>query len=485
MDHPDSSMINILLIGGCGHWSSKENHVPAILDMKRAGWPVRVSAICDYRDPYSEDVLRHMPALRELVNEDRPTWIQPRADEGSEMLAARLDSTPGMSDITAAVIACDPVHHYAYLKWATERGVHVLCDKPLICAQDAAWNMDSALQIENQFREILTLHRKRQELGPHFIALPLRRRANDVFVQAAQSISEVHDQYKQSLTLGSFLVNGGFFRFPEEYALGNAHGYGYGVGSLSFSSYHYIDLIAWYLQIARGDIARLKISNPYVRRVGDYLETQQNSALGGLLADRSEVPPRPDEIPAHAARSEMDVSFTIQLLDMYERDLGMLSYTFLANSYSHRTVGLLESDREREVGFREKGRMSQFVIDVNQGNLQHIRITKNDAVGDKYRIRLERRRNPSMNMGELQDEVFENAHANSSVTPQAVTQAFIRHAAGRSGTDEALRRISFIEDQVLTHTMFEKFYQLVAANWERRYSGSDTSPEPSTFVELS
>lgn len=282
--------INVLLIGGCGHWAATENHVPAILTLQRSGFPVRVSAICDLRDPYDENLLRHMPDLLDLLCYDRPQWIQPRPGEKAEDLERRLDDAHAHSTFDVAIVACDPVAHYPYLHWATLRGIHVLCDKPILAVADAAWDVHAAATIDTHFDTLLKAHLNNPG---HLFALPMRRRANDAFVESSRLITEVYENHGQPLTMANFTVTGGHFRLPEEYAFGNAHGYTHGVGALAFSSYHYIDLMAWYLRQAQGPVTALRITSHYVRRVGDYLATGQNRALEALLRPLSPGKPQP------------------------------------------------------------------------------------------------------------------------------------------------------------------------------------------------
>lgn len=474
--------INILLIGGCGHWAATENHIPAILTLQRQGFPVRVGAICDFRDPYDENLLRHMPDLLDLLRWDRPQRIQPRPGEPVEDLERRLDAAHARRPFDVAIVACDPVAHHPYLHWATSRGIHVLCDKPIVAVADAAWDVHAAATIDTQFDTLLKAH---LDSPGHLFALPMRRRANDAFVDSSQLIAEVYENHEQPLTMGNFTVTGGHFRLPEEYALGNAHGYTNGVGALAFSSYHYIDLMAWYLRLAQGPVTALRITNHYVRRVGDYLSTGQNQALEALLRPRSQAPALPADLDPRTALAEMDFAFTLELLDDARRVHGYLTYTFTSNSYSHRQVGLLDADRAGHLPFREKGRMSQFVIDIHQGPLQHVRVSKNDVVGDQYRIRLEHRRNPLIDPsgGRHADTLYENAHSASKVTPQAMTAEFLRAAAGCTPDHSVARRMTHLAGQTLTQRIYAAMYRLIAARHEADSAGHRTAT-PSVLVDI-
>ncbi|MEV8457871.1 Gfo/Idh/MocA family oxidoreductase [Streptomyces sp. NPDC052095] len=467
--------ITVLLVGGCGHWAAAENHVPAILTLKEQGFPVRVAAICDFRDPYDQALLWHMPHLRSLVTQDRPVWIRPQQGELTDALERHLQQAHREHHFDVVIVACDPVAHFPYLKWATDQGIPVLCDKPIICVEDAAFNSDRAAEIRRQFDALLNAHRAQPD---HLFAVPLRRRANDAFVRVGELIQDVHDTHQQSLTMGHINVSGGNFRLPEEYALGNAHGYTHGVGALAFSSYHYLDELTRYLLLAPGQITALRLTLQYVRRVGDHLATGLNDVLGTLLHPRSEVELPAVELSDRIARAEMDFAFTVELLNTWQQSLGVLTYSFTSNSCSNRSVGALARDAEDAVAYREKGRMSQYVIDLHQGNLQHLRVTKNDAVGEAYSIRLEHRRNPLIGSEGRREHVYDNAHDSSAVTPRDITAAFITMAAGRTPEATVTDKIAFLDGQVLTHRVFAAMYQLIACHHH------DAGSCPSVLVDM-
>ncbi|MFB8212915.1 Gfo/Idh/MocA family oxidoreductase [Streptomyces sp. NPDC056010] len=467
--------ISVLLVGGCGHWAAAENHIPAILTLKERGFPVRVAAICDPRDPYDQVLLGHMPHLRSIVTQDRPAWVRPPQGESTGALERRLQQAHHDDHFDVVIVACDPVAHFPYLKWATDQAIPVLCDKPIICVEDAAFNPDRAADIRRQFDALLHVHRAQPD---HLFAVPLRRRANDAFVRVGELIQDVHGTHQQSLTMGHINVAGGNFRLPEEYALGNAHGYTHGVGALAFSSYHYLDELTRYLLLAPGQITALRLTLQYVRRVGDHLATGLNDALGTLLHPRSEVELPAVELSDRIARAEMDFAFTVELLNSRQQSLGVLTYSFTSNSCSNRSVGALARDAEDAVAYREKGRMSQYVIDLHQGNLQHLRITKNDAVGEAYSIRLEHRRNPLVGGEGRRELVYNNAHDSSAVTPRDITAAFIALAAGRTPEAAVTDKIAFLEGQVLTHRMFAAMYELIASHHH------DARRCPSVLVDM-
>ncbi|GAA5701642.1 Gfo/Idh/MocA family oxidoreductase [Streptomyces avermitilis] len=450
----------VLLVGGSGHWAGRENHAPALLEMKRSGWPVRTAVVCDPRDPEKRARDEDMAPLRELLRTDSPEWLNPDGLSRAE-LEAVLDRAHATHRFSLVIIACNPVHHRDYLLWAVSRGISVLCDKPLLVSEGAAYDLTAAERIIDGYTELGRALTRARTSGPVHLAMPLRRRANDVYRSIALEIAEMHGTHGQGITSMQMIKNGGLFRHPEEYLFGDAHGYRNGVGALSFSSYHYIDLLAWYLELAPGEAVALRVTNPYVRRVGEFLRTRQATALADRIDTRGGV--RIPDLPPEVLAAEADFVFHLELQGTAGQKVGLVTYACHSNTYSHRTVGLQEFDRTNRQPFREKGRMSQFTLDINQGSLQHIGVFKNDVVGEDYRIRVQRRRNPVISPEPYSEEVFRNAHAGSSVTPQDVLRAMVRLASGEAAPSQVADRIAFFEDQRLSHHLFGAFYELIAA----------------------
>lgn len=432
--------------------------------MKKSGIQVEVIAICDPRNPYLDSTVEEMPLLAELLKLDMPQWLDP-SGLSEEELHKELDRClVAQGGLDVVIIACNPVYHGRYLSWAATRGVNTLCDKPVICVEDAAWNQSAAAQMRHEYENLLKLTSHAEGCREAKIAVPLRRRANDAYLAVAREIEEVHQQYGQGVTNISLVKSAGMYRLPAEYEFGDAHGYRNGVGSLSFSSYHFIDVLAWYLNTAPGDATHLSVSMPYVRRLGDYLQTQESDRLGALLDPRAESHAW-SGVDERSLRCEVDFVFNANIVDEVGRSLGLLSYTCFNNTYSHRVVGLSEVDRKGLVPFREKGRMSQFVLELNQGSLQHLRMAKNDVVGEDYSINVQRRRNPAITDAPLKSWRFDNAHAGSKTTPQALTREFILKSAGKPYDTRVEQQISYLPEQRLTHNLFSAFYQLIADNF--------------------
>src|SRR5262249_1051778 len=155
-----------------------------------------------------------------------------------------------------------------------------------------------------------------QEINPNYrFCTPLRRRALSPFVTIAESLQSIHKRTGEGITYVNAIINSGVHRYPVEFLKGGAHGYLDGVGSLSHSSYHYLDVIAWYLQCAPGSIAKIGITLPYIIRVRDYIARQGYSQLLQLNGENSSVVAPDITLPNRVLNAELDFTIHLHLYD--------------------------------------------------------------------------------------------------------------------------------------------------------------------------
>jgi len=166
----------------------------------------------------------------------------------------------------------------------------------------------------------------------------------------------------------NIIVNGGLHRYPVEFLKAGAHGYLDGIGSLAHSSYHYIDVIAWYLQLAPGDATQIKITLPHIFRVKDYLNIKGYKALQKLINSDDEKLDKGINLPVSVLNSELDFTFHLQLLNKDNLPIGLISCTSNHTTYTPRKVKYnpIAIDHAHD---RNGGRMSQIYW-ISEGYLQ-------------------------------------------------------------------------------------------------------------------
>ncbi len=447
--------VNVVVAGGSGYWSDK-THLTAIMDLKRQGLDVRLAGVCDTEAHDSPNI---RPNLRVLLRMDSPLWINAR-NKDQEEVDRELDRLHHEVGIDLLIVATNSVHHYPYSSWAIRNGVNVACDKPLVVTRNASFDAKSAEQIWSQYIALREEVLKAKEKNSMFMAIcPLRRRAMPLFMDIAHQLEEVQNGTGESIRYMSLIVNGGLHKYPLELRKGGAHGYLDGVGSLSHSSYHYIDLIAWYLSLAGGKVSEIEVELPYLFRVGDYVRMRGYGKLMELIEGNASLD-LAIALPEAVLNSEQDFTFHLKLKDGEGRINGLVSYTCNHTTFTPRTQRYEDGVTEYAQS-RTGGRMSQVYLDIHQGPMQNIQLIKNDVVFSGNTITVNRRVHPMLGSDVMHQE-FEDAYVEGAITPVDMISNFIRYSGGMEFDQGVLDITAKYEDQVLTNRLFSKFYELIA-----------------------
>jgi len=86
-----------------------------------------------------------------------------------------------------------------------------------------------------------------------------KRTFNSIRTMAAM-IRQVYEATGQEVSHVHLVMNNGVMRFPSELQMDGAHSFQEGVGALTNSAYHGLDLIAWLAGLARGRIASIDVT---------------------------------------------------------------------------------------------------------------------------------------------------------------------------------------------------------------------------------
>ncbi|MFA6518902.1 MAG: Gfo/Idh/MocA family oxidoreductase [Candidatus Shapirobacteria bacterium] len=447
--------INILIIGGSGFWSEK-NHYPAILKLQEKGLPVKVRLICDIRNPREEANRKYLP---EIFRINDPKWINP-----NETSLNQLGKICKKEKINMVIVSTNPAFHYTYCKWAVKNNLNVLCDKPLVVNFNSASDIKAARKNEKLYQELKSFVLKKQQKNKRYLfCLPLRRRVLTPYVFVAKQLEAVNKNTGEGIRYLNIIVNGGIFKYPIELLGGGSHGYLDGVGSLSHSSYHYIDVLAWYLQVAQGKAKKIKINLTNLIRVHDYLRTKTYQNLRNIVEDESNNFEDELALPEQVLNSELDFTFTLKLLDENNNQVGMAEYTCNHTSFCPREVkyqpGVLEP-----ANYLHGGRMSHVYLDIHQGALQNWQIIKNDVVFEGNNITVIGRQHPYVGKKYIK-KVFRDAYDKNTLTPTDLIESFVNYTLGEKLLSKKMNLLSSFNNQDLTNKIFCKFYEKIAEEY--------------------
>lgn len=472
----DKKTINIFIAGGSGFWAEC-NHYPSITQLKKEGIPLRVVAICDIRNPYVE---KSRPILTQILFKDKPIWINPYGLDENK-LERELDKLQHKYNIDIAIVSTNPIYHFYYANWSTKYGISVLCDKPLVTTKNASFSLKQSLQIQDKYEILKENAIQAKKRNPKYLfCSPLRRRALTPFVKIASELENIYKKTHEGIRYMNVIVNGGVHKYPQEFLKGGAHGYLDGIGSLAHSSYHYIDVIAWYLGIARGQTAKIEVHLPYVFRVEDYLKIKGYKKLREIIESNEVNFDDNLKISDAVLNSELDFTFHLELFDNNNSLLGLISYTANHTTFTPRLTKF-ESEMVEYTNDKLGGRMSQVYIDIHQGALQNIQLVKNDVVFFGNNINIKNRKHPKTGTA-LETISYEDAYDKDTITPQDLFISFIKHTAGYSISEEHLRLLSTFDNQNLTNRIYSKFYEKLAEEFELRNSTISKSNVDSTII---
>ncbi len=457
--------VNFLIIGGSGHLCEL-NHYPAIRSMNAEGIATRVVAICDPQDPRLTDPSHYKVGrenLNAILSSDNPLWVNPTAFKEPE-LRRQLSEVATKEKVDVVIVATDPTHHYFYADWAAGAGISALCDKPLVVVPDSSWNPKKAKLIEKRFQSLFKKVQRAQELNPNFrFCTPLRRRALSPFMTIAESLRSVYEQTNEGITYINTVINSGVHRYPVEFLKGGAHGYLDGVGSLSHSSYHYLDVIAWYLQCAPGKLAKIGINLAYVSRVRDYLARQGYEQMMQLNNEKTSVVAPYINLPERVLNAELDFTIHLHLYDEFDSKIGLITYTSNHTTFSPRTTKYVPQMLDH-TNDENGGRMSHIYFDIHQGSVQNWSLLKNDVVFEGNSIGITQRLHPKLGKSYAHAE-YTDAYDSETVTLKDLVVSFAKKSVGIQVPKEHDDQLQLLSNQKLTHRIFSATYELIAQDY--------------------
>ena len=370
----------------------------------------------------------------------------------------------------AIIITTNPTYHYFYCAWGIENNINILCDKPLVVNKNSSSDLKNAKSIQNNFENLERLYEKaKKKNSKYMLCTPLRRRALTPFIDIANNLSRVYKKTGEGIRYMSVITNGGLHRYPVEFLKGGAHGYLDGVGSLAHSSYHYIDIIAWYLKLAQGEATKIRIILPYIFRVKDYLSIKGYKNIKNLIEENSSKINDDIELSNNILSSELDFTFHLQLLNKKNIPLGLISYSSNHTTFTPRQVKY-DSEITDNANNPLGGRMSQLYIDVHQGALQNWQLIKNDVVFHGNEITTIGRQHPLIGIPYRKTK-YSEAYEKGTISPQDLVISFIKYSGSLKISNDHFSLLSTIDNQKLTNRLFSKFYEKIAEDYEIKVLG--------------
>lgn len=447
--------INIAIIGGSGFWSETSHHKH--IKELQGQFPVKLKAIVDLIDPRTVKVHEN---LQKILANNEVAWLDPDKFESTDKV---IESLKRDYEIDLVIIASNPCTHFEYGMSCVKHGLNTLCDKPIVSVSNASTNPQSAILIKQQFQQLLQAYQAAKKKNPNLLFHSiLRRRSLEAFTEVANELSKVYKDTGAGINNMTLLVNGGIYKFPAEFTAPGAHGYLDGIGSLAHSAYHYIDVLAWFISRAPGNAVKIKPQLNYVLRVKEYLSAQSFKPIAEVVNTSKESLAVP-ELTEETLGCELNSGFTFMLYSDSNIAIGEITFLFNHVSFTPRTNPYDENVHE-PANRKGGGRVSHFMIDINQEGLQSWQISKNDIVFEGNSITLQGRRHPLIKGDDFVSHLYKDAYE-----PEISMKDLLAHTIEQIQLERGIENHSVIrslEEERLATEIYASCYELLAKQYK-------------------
>jgi len=443
------SNISIAIIGGSGFWT-EINHAPNIIyAIKKYPENIKNVYIVDPRNPANQE---NYPNIKKLLKSNKTQYITPRVN-----ISETVEYLKKIG-VDLLIIASDPVSHYDYILNGLQYGINIICDKPIFNNKNASTSTKAAKQIYKKFEILCNEYKKQKSINNRlFCILLLRRRTLPVFNDIANNLNYIYQETGAGINNANLVIHNGIFKHPNEFMITGAHGYTKGIGSLSHSAYHYLDLLIWYIEKAPGNITKISPRLSNIFRVKDYIESDLPNILFGIRNGKQ-------ILSESILGSELDVGFYIDLFDSKNKKCGAIHFANNHLSVTNRTRKFDINNDNEPANFIDGGRMSHITIDIHQSGQQNIQLFKNDIALNSSKIVLKIRRNPSIKGENYIEKEYNNAYKASGNELKNTFMNIIDSMVNHSNIDE--NKINDLLDESKTFKLFSEMYELIAKDFE-------------------
>ncbi len=159
-------------------------------------------------------------------------------------LVQLLNNVIEQHKLDGIIVASEPKSHKAYLKWALKNDIDILVDKPITCPVNSANTIEDARKIELDFYELKELYTR---ASSNFI-VQAQRRGHLGYLYIQKYLDEFINEFQVPISYIDISHSDGMWVMPNEWDREN-HSYKYGTGKLMHSGYHFVDLLAWFLEL--------------------------------------------------------------------------------------------------------------------------------------------------------------------------------------------------------------------------------------------
>lgn len=171
------------------------------------------------------------------------------AEELTKEVKSDLKELIRQKNIQYAIISTEPKSHFAYAKFFLENDINILMDKPITAPVNVSNNTKQAMKIKEEYDILCDMYKKKRDKIS--FKIQCQRRFHEGYIYVKKVLEQVVREYNIPVTYIDIYHNDGMWNMPSEFIERENHPYKYGYGKLFHSGYHFIDLLAWLLEVNR------------------------------------------------------------------------------------------------------------------------------------------------------------------------------------------------------------------------------------------
>ena len=187
------------------------------------------------------------------------------SEELSDLVSRELSDILREKNIKHAIISTEPKSHFAYAKFFLANDVNILMDKPITAPVNVNSNTKQAIKIKEEYDTLCELYKKKKDKIS--FKIQCQRRFHEGYIYVKKALEEIVREYNIPVTYIDIYHNDGMWNMPSEFFDRENHPYKYGYGKLFHSGYHFIDLLAWLLEVNR------ETKNKQINKAEMYVST--------------------------------------------------------------------------------------------------------------------------------------------------------------------------------------------------------------------
>ena len=222
--------------------------VPHVHELERQGLDASVKVAVDLESS-KPSVIERAEKLGDAKPEEI-IFISPDStmtiDSRTELLLNRLVKK---HDVNTASVSVPPEAHFPYAMWALRQNLSVNLDKPITTRTDSVNSLSAARGIIDDYEELMNESGPARQRAAVCVSLNAQRPFMPVYATLLDRISEVVERTGQPVTNVTACQADGQARFGSEIIDIAYHGYRNGVGKVSHSGYHLLDMVCRILKV--------------------------------------------------------------------------------------------------------------------------------------------------------------------------------------------------------------------------------------------